>query len=121
MLIIKIFDVVLVNYSVIAFEWGGRRPRQRGHPCANAHCEQVQGGCADPLSERACTRRGRRQVGESDHIETVGAVAGQLVDQAEFPIQIGLHGFLGIVGAFVRATVAVDARRGQVGFTFFQW
>ena len=46
---------------------------------------------------------GRRDAVISDHIETVSVVAGQLLDQAEFPIQVGLHGFLGVVGAFVWA------------------
>ena len=47
-----------------------------------------------------------------DHEETVRAVAGQLVDQAEFPVEIALHGFARIVGTLVGATITVDGGRG---------
>ena len=46
----------------------------------------------------------------------MGAVAGQLFHEAELPIQVSLHGFPWVVGAFVRAAVAVNTRGRQVAF-----
>ena len=48
--------------------------------------------------------------GASDHEKSMGAVPGQLVYQSELPVQIGLHRFTRIIGAFVRAAIAVDTR-----------
>jgi hypothetical protein len=45
--------------------------------------------------------------GDSDDEEAVSAVARELVDQAVLPVEIGLHRRLGIIGALVRALVAV--------------
>jgi hypothetical protein len=45
--------------------------------------------------------------------EVVRAVAPQLRDEAELPVQVGLHRFARGVGAFVGPAVAVDARAQQ--------
>ena len=59
--------------------------------------------------QRLFPQWGQACLGSND-VKPMGPITGQLVDQAEFPIQISLHGFPGVVGAFVRAAIAVDAR-----------
>ena len=56
----------------------------------------------------------------SDHEEAVGSVATELLHQAELPVQVALHRFARIVGTFVGAAVAVDARRRQQAFAVFR-
>ena len=55
-----------------------------------------------------------------DHEKTVRAVTGQLVDQAELPVEIALHRFARIVGTLVGATITVDRGRGQTLRPAFQ-
>lgn len=46
----------------------------------------------------------------ANHPETVGTITPQLLDQAKLPVQIPLHRFTRVVGAFVGAAVTVGAR-----------
>ncbi len=50
----------------------------------------------------------------------MGAVAGQLIHQAILPLQIGLHGLGGIIGSFVRTTIAVTALDGEAAIAMRQ-
>src|SRR5271165_1500797 len=48
------------------------------------------------------------------------SVSSKLRDKAVFPVEISLHGVLGIIGAFIRAAIAVDGRRSQTTLTGLQ-
>src|SRR6478752_2048003 len=61
----------------------------------------------DNAGEAACFDDDR----PSNHIEPVGAVTTELLDEAVFPIQIGLHRLLQDIGALIGATIAM----GRIG------
>lgn len=60
-------------------------------------------------------RLASRAASPSHHEEPMRAVTLQLRHQAELPVKVGLHRSRRVVRAFIGATVAVGARRGEPG------
>ena len=56
----------------------------------------------------------------SDDMETVCAIALELIDQTKLPVQVPLHGLTWIISALVGAAITVAARDGEVCFPRLQ-